>query len=79
MFVRSDLALTGVGVVIGLGLGAAAALMRLMKTLLFGISPLDPLTFVAVPVILATAAALASYLPARRAAAVDPVEALRAD
>jgi len=77
MFVRSALALTGVGVVIGLG--AAAALMRLMKTLLFGISPLDPLTFIAVPIILATAAALASYLPARRAAGVDPVEALRAE
>ncbi len=77
MFVRSALALTGVGVVIGLG--AAAALMRLMKTLLFGISPLDPLTFLAVPLILATAAALASYLPARRAAGVDPVEALRAE
>jgi predicted permease len=77
MFVRSALMLTGVGVIIGLG--AAAALMRLMKTLLFGISPLDPLTFVAVPVILATAAALASYLPARRAAGVDPMEALRAE
>jgi predicted permease len=77
MFVRSALMLTGVGVVIGLG--AAAALMRLMKTLLFGISPLDPLTFLAVPFILATAAALASYLPARRASGVDPVEALRAE
>jgi len=77
MFVRSALVLTGVGVVIGLG--AAAALMRLMKTLLFGISPLDPLTFLAVPLILATAAALASYLPARRASGIDPVEALRAE
>ena len=77
MFVRSALVLTGVGVVIGLG--AAAALVRVMKTLLFGISPLDPLTFLAVPLILATAAALASYLPARRAAGVDPVEALRAE
>jgi ABC-type antimicrobial peptide transport system permease subunit len=77
MFVRSALVLTGVGVVIGLG--AAAALVRLMKTLLFGISPLDPLTFLAVPLILAIAAALASYLPARRAAGVDPVEALRAE
>jgi predicted permease len=77
MFVRSALVLTGVGVVIGVG--AAAALVRLMKTLLFGVSPLDPVSFVAVPVVLACAAALASYLPARRAAAVDPVEALRAE
>ncbi|HZD46641.1 MAG TPA: ABC transporter permease [Acidobacteriaceae bacterium] len=77
MFVRSALVLTGVGVVIGLG--AAAALMQLMKTLLFGISPLDPLTFVAVPLILITAAAFASYLPARRAAGINPVEALRAE
>ena len=77
MFVRSALVLTGVGVVIGLG--AAAALMQLMKTLLFGISPLDPLTFVAVPFILIGAAAFASYLPARRAAGINPVEALRAE
>jgi predicted permease len=77
MFVRSALVLTGVGVIVGLG--AAAALMQLMKILLFGVSPLDPLTFVAVPLILVTAATFASYLPARRAAAVDPVEALRAE
>jgi predicted permease len=77
MFVRSALVLTGVGMAIGLG--AAAALMRLMRTLLFGISPLDPVTFVAVPVTLLAAAALASYLPARRTTAVDPVEALRAE
>jgi predicted permease len=77
MFVRSALVLTGVGMAIGLG--AAAALMRLMGTLLFGISPLDPLTFIAVPVALVAAAALASYLPARRTTAIDPVEALRAE
>jgi predicted permease len=77
MFVRSALVLTGVGTAIGLG--AAAALMRLMRTLLFGISPLDPVTFTAVPVALVAAAILASYLPARRTAAVDPVEALRAE
>jgi len=77
MFVRSALALTGVGM--AFGLGAAAALMRLMRTLLFGISPLDPVTFIAVPVALVAAAALASYLPARRTTAVDPVEALRAE
>ena len=77
MFVRTALVLTGVGTAVGLG--AAAALMRLMRTLLFGISPLDPVTFTAVPIALAAVAALASYLPARRTAAVDPVEALRAE
>jgi predicted permease len=77
MFVRSALLVTGVGMVIGLG--AAAALMRLMRTLLFGVRPLDPVTFFAVPVVLVAAAALASYLPARRTTAVDPVEALRAE
>jgi predicted permease len=77
MFVRSALVLTGVGTAVGLG--AAAVLVRLMRTLLFGISPLDPVTFTAVPVVLVAAVALASYLPARRTAAVDPVEALRAE
>ena len=77
MFVRSALVLTGVGTAVGLG--AAAALMRLMRTLLFGISSLDPVTFTLVPLALVAAATLASYLPARRTAAVDPVEALRAE
>jgi predicted lysophospholipase L1 biosynthesis ABC-type transport system permease subunit len=77
MFVRSALLLTAAGTAVGLC--AAAALVRLMQTLLFGIRPLDPVTFTAVPVALVAAAALASYLPARRTTAVDPVEALRAD
>ena len=77
MFVWSALALTGVGVVIGLG--TAAAMTQMMKSLLFGISPLDPLTYMMVPLVLVASAALASYLPARRAAAVNPVEALRAE
>ncbi|HZM59940.1 MAG TPA: FtsX-like permease family protein, partial [Vicinamibacterales bacterium] len=76
-FVRHGLALAGVGVAIGLG--AAAGLTRLMSTLLYGITPLDPLTYAVVPVILVIATLLASYLPARRAAAVDPIEALRAE
>jgi ABC-type lipoprotein release transport system permease subunit len=53
--------------------------MRLMKSLLFGISPLDPLTYIAVSFVLVASAALASYLPTRRTAAVDPVEALKAE
>jgi predicted permease len=77
MFVRHGLVLAGIGVAIGLA--AAAGLMQLMKSLLFGISPFDPLTYCAVPLVLVAAAVLASYLPARRAAAVDPVEALRAE
>jgi predicted permease len=77
MFVRSALALTGVGVIIGLG--AAAAVAQLMRTLLFGVSPLDPLSFAIVPLILIFAAALASYLPASRATAINPVEALKAE
>jgi ABC-type antimicrobial peptide transport system permease subunit len=62
-----------------IGGGSAAGLMQLMKSLLFGISPLDPFTYLAVLIVLGMSAVLASYLPARRAAAVDPVEALRAE
>jgi len=77
MFVRGALTLTWIG--IALGLGAAASVARLMKSLLFGVSPLDPFSFAAVPLILGAAAALASYLPTARAAAVNPVEALKAE
>jgi len=77
MFVRHGLVLTGAGMAIGLG--AAVGLTRLMSSLLFGISPLDPTTYVVVPILLVIATILASYLPARRAAAVDPVEALKAE
>jgi hypothetical protein len=77
MFVRHGLLLAGIGAIIGLG--AAAGLTRLMSTLLFGVKPLDPLTYAGVAALLIAAAALASYLPARRATAVNPVEALRAE
>ena len=50
-----------------------------MPSLLFGISPLDPITFTATPVVLAAAAVLASYVPASRAVAVDPAETLRTE
>jgi putative ABC transport system permease protein len=77
LFVRYGLMLAGTGAAIGLL--AAAGLTRLMSSLLFGVSPLDPITYAAVPFVLVTAAVLASYLPARRVAAVDPVEALKVE
>ena len=77
MFVRHGLVLAGIGIAIGVGV--AAGVTRLMASLLFQVSPLDGWTYVAVSLVLATAAVLASYLPARRAAVLDPVEALRAE
>jgi ABC-type antimicrobial peptide transport system permease subunit len=64
---------------VGVGLMAAALATRLLEAQLVGVAPLDPLTFVAVPVLLLLVAAVAAYLPARRAAAVNPVVALTAD
>ena len=58
---------------------AAAALTRLMSSLLFGVTALDPVTYAAVSALLITAAVLASYLPARRAVGIDPAQALRAE
>ena len=76
MFVRHGLVLALVG--LGFGLAAAAAVTRLMSALLFETSPIDPLTYGAVSAVLAAAAGLASYVPARRATTIDPVDALRA-
>lgn len=75
LFLRRGLILGGCGV--AAGVGAAIGLTRLMQSLLFGISPLDPVTFAAVCVVLMMAAVLAAYLPSRRAASLDPVETLR--
>jgi putative ABC transport system permease protein len=75
LFLRHGLLLSAVGIVIGAA--AAAALSRVMSTLLFGVSRLDPTTYVAVALGLGGTALLASYLPARRAARVDPAHALR--
>jgi ABC-type lipoprotein release transport system permease subunit len=77
MFVRHGLVLTAIG--IALGLGAAAALTRMIQSMLFGVRALDPWTFIGVSLCLIVAAVAASYLPARRASAVNPVETLRAE
>ena len=77
MFVRHGLILTGIGV--ACGLVAALILMRFMASILFGVNPIDPLTYIAVSAGLAATAFLASYIPSRRAATVDPVDALRAE
>ncbi len=77
MFVRNGLLLVAVGV--ASGLAVAAGLTRVMTSFLFGISPLDPTTYAAVGLVLAVAAALGSYVPARRAAAVDPILVLRSE
>jgi len=76
-FVRQGLLLAGIGA--ALGLVAAAGLTRLMSSLLFGVSTLDPVTYAAVSALLILSAVLASYLPARRATTIDPVEALQAE
>ena len=77
MVVRQGMVLAGTGIVLGLGL--AFGVTRLMSAVLFGVNPADPLTFGTVAVGLFLVALLGSYLPARRAAQVDPLEALRAD
>ncbi len=69
------LRLAAAGIV--LGLIGAIPLTRILRSLLFGVAPTDPLTFAAVPVLLVSAALLACFLPARRAAKIDPMEALR--
>src|SRR5439155_1162886 len=76
LFLRHGILLTGVG--IAMGSGVALAFTRVMSALLFGVSPMDPVTYLAVSASLAIVALLATYLPARRASRVDPVVALRA-
>jgi putative ABC transport system permease protein len=77
MVMKQGMRLTLFGV--GIGLIGGFALARLMKSLLFGVSPSDPLTFAATAVILALVAMLACYIPARRATRVDPLVALRCE
>jgi len=77
MFLQHGLVLAGIGVVVGIGV--AAALMRLMTSMLYQVSPLDLTTYAGVSLVLLAAAMTASYLPARRAASLNPVDALRAE
>jgi predicted permease len=77
MFVGYALSLVMIGVI--LGVVAAAALTRAMQALLFDTSPLDPLTYFAVSLVVLTAALLASYFPSRRATTIDPADALRVE
>jgi predicted permease len=77
LFVRQGLWLTGIGV--ACGLVAAFVTMRLMSSLLFNVSPVDPITYVSITICVLATAFLACYLPSRRVVAVDPVDALRAE
>lgn len=77
MVLRQGLGVALVGVVVGLG--AAAAATRVMGSLLFEVSTYDPVTFGAAALALTAVSALATYLPARRAAAIDPLEAIRSE
>ena len=77
MFVTRGLVLTGTGLVVGLV--AAAALMRLLSSLLFGVNPFDPMTYAAVVAGLGVVAVIATWLPARHATKIDPMLALRSE
>jgi predicted permease len=77
LVLRQVLAVTAAG--LALGLAGSAALTRLLESLLFGVTPLDAVAFGAAPVLLLAVALVACLVPARRAAAVDPTEALRSE
>ncbi len=77
IFVSRGLSLTAIG--LALGLVAAAALMRLLSSLLFGVNPFDPVTYIAVAASLGLVALIATWLPARQATRIDPMLALRAE
>jgi ABC-type antimicrobial peptide transport system permease subunit len=77
MFLLDGLVLSAIGAVVGLV--AAMAVARLLSSLLFGVGPTDPTAYVAAVVVTIAAAALASYVPARRAAKIDPIETLKAE
>jgi len=75
LILRRGLALAGFGLI--LGLAGALAMSRLLTSILFEVKPNDPLTYIGVAVVLGAVALAASYIPARRAARIDPLDALR--
>jgi ABC-type antimicrobial peptide transport system permease subunit len=77
LVVRQGLVVTAIGLT--LGLAGAAALTRLMQSLLFGVTPLDTVSFLSAPIVLAPVALAACLIPAIRGARIDPAEALRAE
>jgi putative ABC transport system permease protein len=77
LIVQQGLWLAAIGT--GIGLICALVITRFLAALLYGVTPTDPLTLIAIPGVLLAVALLASYLPARRAARVDPVVALRTE
>jgi putative ABC transport system permease protein len=77
MILGQGMAVIGVGLVVGLA--AAFGLTRLLRSLLFGVGENDPLTFVAITLVLVFVALIACYIPARRATKVDPLVALRSE
>jgi ABC-type antimicrobial peptide transport system permease subunit len=77
LVVGQGLVLAGIGIAVGLA--GAAALTRLITGLLYGVKATDPVTFIAVPLVLTAAVMVASYVPARRATRLDPVAALRCE
>jgi len=77
LLMREGVALVAAGIVVGLLLGLAGA--QVIHSLLFGVSGVDPLTFIGAPVLLMLVGALAAFLPARRASRVDPASVMRAE
>jgi ABC-type antimicrobial peptide transport system permease subunit len=77
LLMREGVALVAAGIVVGLLLGLAGA--QVLHSLLFGVSGVDPLTFIGAPVLLMLVGALAAFLPARRASRVDPASVMRAE